>query len=46
MEVDSEEKPAAKAEGKKRPEKRRGKKSNIVFAKFGERRTQGIRKKK
>ncbi|KAK0646379.1 hypothetical protein B0T16DRAFT_458302 [Cercophora newfieldiana] len=44
MEVDSGAKPTAKALGKKRVEKRRGKKSSIVFPKYGERKS--IRKKK
>ncbi|KAK0623226.1 hypothetical protein B0T14DRAFT_515650 [Immersiella caudata] len=45
MEVDSGAKPTAKAShGKKRIEKRRGKKSSIVFPKYGERKS--IRKKK
>jgi hypothetical protein len=45
MEVDSGAKPTARAShGKKRIEKRRGKKSSIVFPKYGERKS--IRKKK
>lgn len=45
MEVDSGAKPAAKkALGKKRVEKRKSKKSSIVFPKYGEKKS--VRKKK